>query len=188
MKDTTNISRKVNVEIVHKDANGNTKKLWNEFSWVHILREKFGLGEFARVPFATGFWGNSLQFHNLVTNAGFALVAGRINGSGTPAAATFIAVGTGTTDANVADTTLETELAASGLSRAAGTVSLETTTVTDDTARVTKTFSVTGTVAVTEAGLLNAASAGSLLARRVFAEVNVVNTDSLAVTWDVSVS
>lgn len=187
-KEVTNISRKVNVKIEHLDKDGNRKKLWNQFKWVQVLREKFNLGEFARIPFVTGYNANALRFHNLVTNAGLALVAGRINGSGTPDAATYIAVGTGTTSAAAGDTALETEIGDSGLSRAAGTVSLQTTTETNDTARVTKTFSVTGTKAVTEAGLLNDATTGTLLARQVFAAVNVVNTDSLAVTWDIAVS
>ena len=63
------------------------------------------------------------------------------------------------------------------MSRAAGTASRSTTDVTNDTAELTKTFSVTGTVAVTESGALNAASAGVLLARQVFSAVNVVNGD-----------
>ena len=58
---------------------------------------------------------------NLITNAGFAGMASRCNGDGAEAVFTYIAVGTGNTAAAVGDTTLETELAADGLSRAAGT-------------------------------------------------------------------
>ena len=121
---------------------------------------------------------------NLITNAGFAGQASRCNGDGAEAAFTYIAVGTGTTAAAVGDTTLETETAASGLSRAAGTASRKTTDVTNDTASLTKTFTVTGTVAVTESGVLNAAAAGTLLSRQVFSAVNVINGDSLQITWD----
>ena len=124
------------------------------------------------------------KISNLITNAGFAGMASRCNGNGAEAAFTYIAVGTGTTAADVTDTTLETELAASGLSRAAGTASRTTTDVTNDTATLSKTFSVTGTVAVTEAGCLNAASAGTLLSRQVFTAVNVVDGDSFQVTWN----
>lgn len=136
-----------------------------------------------RIPFLLGNWTLSLNRSNLITNAGRALISGLINGSGSPAAATFIAVGTGTTAASASDTTLQTESSTSGLSRAAGTVSLVTTSVTNDTAQVTKTFSVTGSVAVTEAGLLNASSSGTLLAHQVFSAINVANTDSLQITW-----
>lgn len=125
---------------------------------------------------------------NLITNAGLAGLASRTNGDGSEAAFTYLAVGTGTTAAAAGDTTLETEITDSGLARAAGTASRTTTTVTNDTARLTKTFSVTGTKAVTEIGILNAASTGTLLCRQVFTAVNVQNGDSLAVTYDVAAS
>lgn len=136
-----------------------------------------------RIPFITGVWSDSRLISNLVTNAGMAGVASRINGAGSEAAFTYIAVGTGTTAANAADTTLETEITDSGLARAAATASRVTTDVTNDTAQNLYTFSVTGTKAVTESGVLNAASSGVLLARQVFSAVNVVNGDSLQVTW-----
>lgn len=126
-----------------------------------------------------------VKVHNLMTNAGFAGVASRINGAGSEAAFTYIALGTGTTAAAVTDTTLETELAASGLSRVNATASRTTTTVTNDTARLANTFSVSGTVAVTEIGILNASSGGTLLCRRVFSAINVISGDSLTVNYDV---
>lgn len=132
-----------------------------------------------------GSWKSEKVIGNLITNAGFALAAGLLNGSGAPAAATYIAVGTGTTAAAVTDTALQTETATSGLSRAASTVSLVTTTVTNDTAQMLKSFSVTGTVAVTESGVLNASSSGTLLCHQVFTAINVVNGDTLQVTWKV---
>lgn len=122
---------------------------------------------------------------NLITSAGKAGLASRIGGAGSEAAFTYIALGTGTTAANAADTTLEAELAASGLSRANASASRTTTTVTNDTARFQNTFSVTGSAAITEAGILNAASGGTLLSRQVFSAVNVINGDSLQVTYDV---
>jgi hypothetical protein len=132
-----------------------------------------------------GHYALSKNVSNLITNAGRGLISGLINGSGSPAAATFIAVGTGATAASTADTALQTEIATSGLSRAAGTVSLITGSITNDTAQVTKSFSVTGSVAVTEAGLLNAASVGTLLCRQVFSAINVANGDTLQVTWKI---
>lgn len=135
-----------------------------------------------------GVWRGTKYVRNLITTAGKAGAAAAINGSGFTAHHDYIATGTGTTAANVADTTLETELAASGLTRAQGTASRVTTTVANDTAQVTKTFTVTGTVAVTEAGLLNASSSGVLLARQVFTAINVVNGDSLTITWKIACS
>lgn len=134
-----------------------------------------------------GFWSDKRVVANLITNAGFAGVASRINGDGAEAAFTYIAVGIGTTAAAATDTALESEIVDSGLSRAAATVSRVTTDVTNDSARMTKTFTVTGTKAVTESGVLNAGAAGTLLARQVFSAVNVVNGDSLAITWTIDV-
>jgi hypothetical protein len=138
-----------------------------------------------RIPILFGFWTTKLFMPNAVTNAGFAGLASRINGSGAEAAFTYIGLGTGTTAFAVGNTTLETELTDSGLARANSTASRVTTTVTNDTAQLVNTFSVTGTKAVTESGVLNAASAGTLLCRQVFSAINVVNTDSLQITWKV---
>ena len=125
---------------------------------------------------------------NLVTNAGFAGIASRINGAGAEAAGTYLAVGTGTNAAAAGDTTLQTEITDSGLARAAATASRVTTTVTNDTARLVYTWSVSGTKAVTEAGYLNASSSGVLFARSVFSAVNVVNGDSLQLTYNIKVA
>ena len=133
----------------------------------------------------TGSWGNSRNIKNLVTNAGFAGVASRINGAGAEAAFTYIAMGTGAVAAAVTDTTLGTELSTLGLSRANSTASRVTTTQTNDTAQLLNTFTVTGTAAVTESGVLNAASTGVLLCRQVFSAINVVNGDSLQITWKI---
>lgn len=136
-----------------------------------------------RIPFLTGSSSSFRLLSNLVTSAGKAGVASRINGSGSEAAFTYVAVGTGTTAANAADTTLETEIADSGLSRAAATASRVTTDVTNDSARLVLTYTVSGTKAVTESGVLNAGASGVLLARQVFSAINVVSGDSLQVTW-----
>jgi hypothetical protein len=162
---------------------GTVRKQWEEGAVGKFLRKLTGLDMQGWPCF--GRWVESVTVHNLITNAGLALIAGRLNGSGSPAAATFIAVGTGTTAAAAGDTALQTEIVDSGLARAAATVSLVTTDVTNDTARMTNTFSVTGTKAVTEAGVLNAGSGGTLLNRQVFSAVNVVNLDSLAVTVNI---
>ncbi len=180
-----------NVEYSLKDKNGNLKKLFQQNKLYTKLMKMGILSPYSYMAFGglfsplLGGWSNQLVVKNLITNAGFALVAGRINGSGSPAAATYIAVGTGTTAAAVGDTTLQTELATSGLSRANGSVSLVTTSVTNDTAQVVVTYTVTGSAAVTESGLLNASSGGTLLARQVFSAINVVNGDSLQITWKI---
>lgn len=199
---------KLNVKYQLVDKDGNVKHIFTENTLGQFLLRQFRkiapnaidsdgkvrpglfnhLAAFGlQIPGLTGGYGQNRLISNLVTTAGKALVAGRINGSGSPAAATYIAVGTGTTAANVADTTLETEISDSGLERANGSVSLVTTDTTNDTAQITNTFTVTGSKAVTESGVLNAASTGVLLARQVFSAINVVNGDSLQITWKLDV-
>lgn len=135
-----------------------------------------------RVPFLTGSWVSQMAVANLITNAGIAAIAGRINGHGTIAAFTYIALGTGTTAANATDTALQTELSTSGLARANGTVNRETDTVTNDTATMTYTWTASGSAAVTESGVLNADTSGILLNRQVFSAVNLVDGNSFQVT------
>jgi hypothetical protein len=181
-----------NVEYVLRDKDGNAKPIFQENRFAQWLLKTGRLSPLWinqwYAPFISpllGYWSIKKDISNGITNAGRALISGLINGSGTPAAATYIAVGTGTNAFSASDTTLQTESSTSGLSRAAGTVSLVTTSVTNDTAQVLKSFSVSGTVAVTEAGLLNASSTGTLLCRQTFSAVNVVNTDTLQITWKV---
>lgn len=203
------IKYKENVEYELRDKDGNLKPLFNENKFGNIILKvarnlikepitadgvvkKGWLNHLSaygiQLDGITGKWGYKKRVSNLLTSAGKAGLASRINGNGAEAVFTYVAVGTGTVAAAIGDTTLGTESAASGLSRAAGTASRITTTVTNDTAQVLKAFTVTGTVAVTEAGLLNAASVGTLLARQVFAAINVVNGDSLTMTWRIQAS
>lgn len=182
-----------NVEYSLRDAQGNAKLLFQENKLLRFLVKNgivspFFYQKYAFLQPLLGNWSEKRVIRNLVTSAGKAGVASRINGSGGEAAFTYIAVGTGTTAAAVGDTALQTELASSGLSRANATASRTTTSVTNDTAQLVNTFTVTGTQAVTESGVLNAASSGVLLCRQVFSAINVVNGDSLQITWKVQAS
>lgn len=134
-----------------------------------------------------GKWQNEMHLANLITNAGMAAVASRINGAGSEAAFTYLAIGTGNTAAAATDTALQTEITTGGGARAAATASRVTTDVTNDTARLVYTWTFSSNFAVTEAGALNASSSGVLLNRQVFTAVNVVSGDSLQVTVDVDV-
>ena len=123
------------------------------------------------------------KIKNTITNAGLDEITNLLGNVSSPVAFTFLAVGTGSTAANATDTALETEITDSGLARAAATVSQETTTVSNDTLQLLKSFTVTGTKAVTECGAFNDASAGTILGRQVFAAINVVNGDTLQITY-----
>lgn len=89
--------------------------------------------------------------------------------------------GVGTTAENAADTAMETT---DGESRATGTQ----TETSANIYRSVGTISYTTTKAITEHGLFNDASAGTLLDRTVFSAVNVVNGDSVAFTYSLTIS
>lgn len=169
-----------------RDKFGNIKKQWQENKFGKYLR--ILTGKEMQGLFLLGHWSDQMVVKNLITSAGKAGAASRINGSGAEAAFTYLAVGIGTTAANVADTTVESEITDSGLARAAATCTRVTTTVTNDTAQLDYTWTVTGSKAVTEAGALNDATTGVLLGRQVFSAVNVVNGDTLQVTYKFKVS
>lgn len=125
------------------------------------------------------------EIKNTITSAGLAQIA-LLAGDATAIPFTYLALGTGVTAANIADTALQAETAASGLARAAATVSRVTTTVTNDTLQLLKAFTAGASVAITECGMFNAASTGTILGRQVFAAVNVVSGDILTITYKVS--
>lgn len=173
---------KQNVEYVLRDKNGKVKPLWNENAIARFFREELGIG-LPRIPLFFGSWKLALDIHNLVVSAGAAGVASRINGAGAEAAFTFIAIGTGVIAPAAGDTALGAEITTGGGARAAATASRVTTDVTNDTAQLVLTYNFTLSFAVTESGVLNAAAAGTLLARQTFSAINVANGDSLQVTW-----
>lgn len=141
-----------------------------------------------KIPFITGQWTTKAVKHNLITTVGKKAVADQLGGS-TTAPMTAVAIGIGTTAANAADTTLESEIVTAGGERGAATVTNQTTTTTGDTERWIKTFNFTGSFAVTEEGILdNNTSGGVLLARQVFSAVNVISGDSLQITHNVQVT
>ncbi len=182
------ISENVTYEL--RGADGRVKPLFQENALAKVLL-KLGVlsphwNQNSLAAPLLGHMAPQKQIGNLITTVGFALAAGRLMGSGTPAAATGIAVGTGATAANIADTTLQTELSTDGLSRGAGSLSLVTTGGANDTAQATITYTVSGSHAVTESGILNnVSSGGTLLCRQVFSAINVVSGDTLAITWKV---
>jgi len=90
--------------------------------------------------------------------------------------------GVGTTAAAVGDTDVETT---DGESRATGT---QTEGATANIYKSVGTISYTTTKAITEHGLANDASAGTLLDRHVFSAINVVNGDSIEFTYELTVS
>lgn len=128
------------------------------------------------------------RVNNLTVNVGKAEVAKLIGAGLGGTAFQYIAIGTGTTAEAATDTAMQTEIA-----RKAATVTNVTTTLTNDTARFVATFSsadgLTGTAAVTEYGLFNATTGGTMLAHSIKAAKNMDwdAGEQLEVTWDVQV-
>lgn len=119
------------------------------------------------------------KLKNIITDVGKAFIAGRMSASGTPTAMSHMAIGTGTTAAAAGQTTLVTESARSALS---------STTVSTNTVTYAATFGAgSGTGAVTEAGILNAASAGTMLNRTTFSAINKGASDTISITWVVTI-
>jgi hypothetical protein len=119
-----------------------------------------------------------LNVTNLVVDTGLAYIASRMKDA-TATAMTHMAIGSGTTDPAAADTALQTQL---------GRVSLTSTTVTNNSVAYIASFAAgTGTGAVTEAGIFNASSAGTMLCRTEFAVINKAAGDSMTITWTVTV-
>lgn len=116
---------------------------------------------------------------NLVVTDGKEFVASRMKDT-TKAAMTHMAIGTGSTAAAAGDSALGSE---------ADRQSLTSTTVSGAVVTYVATFGPgDGTGAITEAGLFNASSSGDMLCRTVFAVVNKGASDSMTITWSVTVS
>lgn len=121
---------------------------------------------------------------NLVVNPGLAFIASRMIGT-TANVMSHMAIGTGTTAAADPQTALVTESARVALTSS----TIVTTTVPNDSVQYVATFGPgVGTAAITEAGLFNAASAGTMLARTVFPVINKGALDTLTLTWKITVA
>ena len=122
------------------------------------------------------------EVDNLVVTAGKGYVASRMKSdvSGGSAIMSHMAIGSGSTSAAAGDTALGSQL---------GRVALTSTGISGAVLTYTASFAAgTGTGAVTEAGLFNASSSGTMLCRTVFSVVNKGSSDSMTITWTVTVS
>lgn len=119
------------------------------------------------------------KIKNLIVNTGLNFICDRMKNDET--AMSHMALGSGSTAAAAGDTTLGTQLG----SREA----LDSDTVSSNTITYTSSFEAgDATGAVTEAGIFNATSGGTMLCRTVFAVVNKSADDSLSVTWTITLT
>ena len=141
----------------------------------------------AEVYDASGNIKDIIETHNLVTNAGFASIAGLVGAiSGYTA---FGYQGVGTVNGTPAAT--DTQLNGGGeVARVATTNSLMTTSVTDDTLQLVGTFNFSTAYTIYEAGVFNAATVGTgtMLAEVSLGTITVQSGDSIQLTWKIQAS
>ena len=119
------------------------------------------------------------EFNNLVVSTGLGFIASRMKDT-TDDVMSYMAIGTGTTASAAGDTSLQTEL---------DRKSLISTSVSSNVITYFASWNAgEGTGAITEAGIFNAASGGTMLARTVFDVVNKSEDESLAVLWSITIS
>ncbi len=117
------------------------------------------------------------------TNASLAEYSGLAGDTGSKTAFTYLATGTGTGSESAGDTTLGTEISDSGLARASATVTQQTTSQSNDTLQLVKAFTVTGTKTISEVGVFNASSSGTMAFRdKLSSTKSVVSGDTYTLT------
>jgi hypothetical protein len=122
----------------------------------------------------------SREIHNLVVTAGLTFICSRMAGV-SDGVMSHMALGSSTTAAAAGQTDLVSILG----SREA----LDSSTASSNTIVYVSSFEAgEGTGAVTEAGVFNASTAGTMLCRTVFAVVNKQADDTMSVTWTITLT
>jgi hypothetical protein len=116
---------------------------------------------------------------NLIVNTGLNFICDRMKNDET--AMTHMALGSGSTAAAAGDTTLGSQLGSRE--------DLDSSTVTNNQIVYVASFEAgDATGAVTEAGIFNALSGGTMLCRTVFSVVNKGADDTLTVNWTITLT
>jgi hypothetical protein len=134
-----------------------------------------------------GYLKDERHFDNLIVDTGFEGVAYRIaphDGSVTPSDPwNFIAIGTGNTAPALGDTALVSELDRKN------DIQAEYTTTSGKQLKLQVSFGPgEGTGNIAESGMFNAGSGGDMLARQTFAAISKGASDTLTVTWTITLS
>ena len=116
---------------------------------------------------------------NLIVDTGLNFICDRMKDDET--AMTHMALGSGSTAAAAGDTTLGSQLGSREV--------LDSSTVTNNQIVYVSSFEAgDATGAVTEAGIFNASSGGTMLCRTVFSVVNKAADDTLSVNWTITLT
>ena len=121
---------------------------------------------------------------NTVVATGKTFIAGSMikTTTNTPTAMTHMAIGTGTTAVNAATDT------ALGTANGARVTFSEAASSTSNQVTYKATFGSAYSGAITEAGVFNALTAGTMLCRTVFGVVTKTTSDTITITWTITVS
>jgi hypothetical protein len=120
------------------------------------------------------------EVENLIVDTGLNFITSRMKDA-TATAMTHMAVGSGSTAAAAGNTALGTQISTR--------VALTSTTVTANAIEYIAGFGAgVSTGAITEAGIFNASTAGTMLCRTVFSVVNKAAADSLSITWTITIN
>lgn len=123
---------------------------------------------------------DSRKIHNLVVSSGLEFICSRMAGT-SAGVMSHMALGSGTTAPAAGQTDLVSILGARE--------ALDSTNASANTITYVSSFEAgDGTGAVTEAGIFNASSAGTMLCRTVFAVVNKAADDTMSITWTITLT
>lgn len=127
----------------------------------------------------------SVETHNLKTNAGLDFIFGQISGTASASTAQWIALSTSGSAVSVTDTSLPSEISTNGLGRAQGTYAH---TASTSTYTLTEIFTATGAQSgIAKVGVLTAVSVGTLVYELLLGTPISMNSgDQLSVQWTVT--
>lgn len=127
-----------------------------------------------------------LSIKNIITNTGLAEMAGLIglDTQGSVTAFDYIAWGSDSTAAAATQTSLGSEHATGGAERAAGVGTRITTTTTNDTFQLERSFSFTASLSLREIGIFNNSSGGTMLSRQTLV-IDVISGDAITVDYKI---
>ncbi len=125
---------------------------------------------------------------NTITTAGLAVLPDLVGGVAAADVFKYLAVGTSAAAEDAGHTTLTAEITDTGLARAEATVSKIQGDVPNDTLRLYKEWTATGSKDVEEVGIFNDDTAGTMLGRKLTTTKSVVDEDRLQGTYDIKFS
>ena len=130
---------------------------------------------------SSGLLKEKINFPNKVVTTGRNYIVSRMNTTAPAAVMSHMAVGTGTTEPVLADIALESQLGSR--------VALDSQTINANVITYIATFGAgVATGALTEAGIFNASTFGTMLCRTTFGVVTKAVDDIMVITWNVTVS